>query len=152
MPPVETHPAILALQTQLLTMKDTWGLKTIDAWPSYAEGTGGPAISLELSGIKPVLFQGSYPNHEYFKVYQITISYWSSHFRPPTNTHNVYNMLDAILDHLLENIVIGNYNLFDQGTIEGPGAGNIPTSDPSRELFGGQMIVPMTQYVTRVQS
>lgn len=149
----DTHPIILAVQNVLVAAAATLEVTRIDPWPSYLEGVGGPAISLHLGDIQPRFTMTAYPTLHFDKVYPVTISYWSEQFQPRNSYQDVVNHLDAIIDILLQNVTLaGTGQLFDGGDVIGPRVSFLPTNNPQQQLFGGQITVPVTISVTRVQS
>ncbi|MEW5875820.1 MAG: hypothetical protein AB1752_11655 [Candidatus Zixiibacteriota bacterium] len=141
----QIHPALTAMKTHLATKQADWGLRSIDDWPSYVEGAGGPSISLELESIKPVLVGVSHPTLAFDMVYGVRITYWSSDFKPRANYNDVLIMLDAIIVFLLTSSSPNAYGeLLGHDQAFAPEVGNIPTNDPAHELFGGSITAPLT--------
>ena len=141
------HPALSAMKTHLETKISDWGVRAVDDWPSWVEGKGGPRISLSISNFSTSLIGVAYPDLQIDKKWSIDITYWSEVLSAQKNYHDVLVMLEAIIDFLLIDSTPNNYGelLIDEQAF-GPQVGNMATSDPSQQLFGGTVTVVLTKF------
>jgi len=130
------------MKTHLETKRSDWGVRAIDDWPSWVEGKGGPRISLSISNFTQKMAGASWPTLVVDKGWSIDITYWSEVLSAQKNYHDVLVTLEAIIDFLLIDSTPDNYGelLIDEQAF-GPQVGNLATSDPSQQLFGGTVTV-----------
>jgi hypothetical protein len=142
----DRHPALMNMKAHLDTKREDWGIRAVDDWPSWIEGKGGPRISLSISNFTPQMVGGAYPTLVIDKKWAIDITYWSEGLRPQVHYHDVLVMLENIIDFLLTDSTPNDYGelLIDEQAF-GPQVGNLPTNDPSQQLFGGTVTVVLTK-------
>jgi len=137
------------MKVALDAVKTSLGVAHVYDYPAFGEGRPGPALALELDGLNPETKQFSFPTIHVDWGVPVRVWFYTELLKYRQAYRDVVGALTKVMVHFVENPRPNGYGdtLIDASGFAGT-VGLLPTSTEGRQLFGGNIVIIVTQTKT----